>query len=60
MKDLVSLHQRDIDRLNELGLIPEGALICKDGVSDVDGEQMFVIHFNTSDEKRKAFHAIYD
>lgn len=58
MKDLYGIRKQDIDKLNTLGLIPDEAIIQEDG-KDSRGENIYCIFFNTSEEKRLAYNAIY-
>lgn len=58
MKDLHGIQKQDIDKLNSLGLIPDGTIIQEDGKNS-KGEIVYCIFFNTSKEKGLAYNAIY-
>lgn len=58
MKDLYGIRGQDIDKLNTLGLIPDDVIIQEDGKNS-QGEKIYCIFFNTSEEKRLAYNAIY-
>lgn len=58
MKDLYGIRKQDVDKLNSLGLIPDGAIVQKDGKNS-RGEETYCIFFNNSKEKRLAYDAIY-
>lgn len=58
MKDLYGIREQDINKLNNLGLIPDGTVIQEDGKNS-RREKVYCIFFDTSKEKKLAYNAIY-
>ena len=59
MKDLYGLRMQDVDHLKKIGLLEQDAMLIDDGVSMIDSEPLYVIGFATSEERDKAYNALY-
>jgi len=59
MKDLYGLRKEQVDKLKTVGLLDNNSIVYKDGNSIIDGQQLFVVGFNTSEERDIAYDFIY-
>jgi len=60
MKDLYGLRAEDIERLKKLGYLSHDAIAYNDGHSIIDGAPLYVIGFNTSDDRDKAYNILFN
>ena len=57
-KDLYGVREKFLKELRKQGYVTEDTCVMKDGYSE-DGEQLYAIFFDNSEQKYKAFNAIY-
>ena len=60
MKSLHGLRKEQLEKLREMGYINPDIIVSSDGISEIDGEPLHVVFFDTSEEKDKAYNVIFE